>query len=95
MAGNTQIPYVILLYRKRSFCRLPHIAHPALRITGRTATPHLQVLADAGVVRDVGRERLWKLEPAQIEEAKRTLELIGGQWEAAPGKLKSIVESGD
>lgn len=59
-------------------------------------TKHLQVLADAGVVRDVklGRERLWQLEPAQIEEAKRTLEMIGRQWEAALGNLKSFVESG-
>jgi DNA-binding transcriptional ArsR family regulator len=59
-------------------------------------TKHLQVLADAGVVRDVklGRERLWQLEPAQIEEAKRTLEMIGRQWDAALGNLKSFVESG-
>jgi DNA-binding transcriptional ArsR family regulator len=58
-------------------------------------TKHLQVLADAGVVRDVklGRERLWQLEPAQIEEAKRTLEKIGRQWETALGNLKSFVES--
>lgn len=58
-------------------------------------TKHLQVLADAGVVRDVklGRERLWQLEPAQIEQARRTLEMVGKQWEAALGKLKSFVES--
>jgi DNA-binding transcriptional ArsR family regulator len=59
-------------------------------------TKHLQVLADAGVVRDVkkGRERLWQLEPAQIEEAKRTLEMIGRQWETALANLKTFVESG-
>jgi DNA-binding transcriptional ArsR family regulator len=59
-------------------------------------TKHLQVLADAGVVRDVklGRERLWQLEPAQIEEAKRSLEMIGRQWETALGNLKSFVEAG-
>lgn len=58
-------------------------------------TKHLQVLADAGVVRDVkiGRERLWQLDPAQIEEAKRTLELIGRQWEIALDKLKAFVET--
>jgi DNA-binding transcriptional ArsR family regulator len=58
-------------------------------------TKHLRVLADAGVVRGVklGRERLWQLEPAQIEEAKRTLEMIGRQWEAALGKLKAFVEA--
>jgi hypothetical protein len=46
-------------------------------------------------VRDVklGRERLWQLDPAQIEEAKRTLEAIGRQWETALSKLKSFAES--
>ncbi len=64
-------------------------------ISRQGVTKHLQLLADAGVVRDVkrGRERLWQLEPGQIEEAKRTLELIGSQWEVALGKLKSFAES--
>jgi DNA-binding transcriptional ArsR family regulator len=64
-------------------------------ISRQGVTKHLQVLAQAGVVRDVklGRERLWQLDPAQIEEAKRTLEVIGRQWEAALGKLKSFAES--
>ena len=65
-------------------------------ISRQGVTKHLQVLADAGVVRDVkiGRERLWQLEPGQIEEAKRTLELIGREWDVALGKLKAFVESG-
>jgi DNA-binding transcriptional ArsR family regulator len=64
-------------------------------ISRQGVTKHLQVLADAGVVRDVklGRERLWQLEPARIEEAKRTLEAIGRQWEVALGKLKAFAES--
>jgi DNA-binding transcriptional ArsR family regulator len=64
-------------------------------ISRQGVTKHLQVLADAGVVRDVklGRERLWQLDPVQIEEAKRTLEIIGQQWEVALGKLKTFVES--
>jgi DNA-binding transcriptional ArsR family regulator len=64
-------------------------------ISRQGVTKHLQVLADAGVVRDVrrGRERLWQLEPGQIEEAKRTLEIIGRQWEVALGKLKAFAES--
>ena len=63
-------------------------------ITRQAVTKHLQVLADAGVVRDMkaGRERLWQLDPAQIEEAKRTLEAIGRQWAIALGKLKSFLE---
>ena len=64
-------------------------------ISRQAVTKHLQVLADAGVVRDAkaGRERLWQLDPARIEEAKRTLEIIGRQWEVALGKLKALVEA--
>lgn len=64
-------------------------------ISRQGVTKHLQVLADAGVVRDVklGRERLWQLQPEQIEEAKRTLEVIGKQWDVALGKLKTFAES--
>ena len=64
-------------------------------ISRQGVTKHLQVLADAGVVRDVrlGRERLWELDPKQIEQARQTLEVIGQQWEVALGNLKTFVES--
>ena len=64
-------------------------------ISRQGVTKHLQVLAEAGVVRDVklGRERLWQLEPGQLEEAKRTLEVIGKEWEVALAKLKAFAES--
>lgn len=64
-------------------------------ISRQGVTKHLQVLADAGVVRDLrqGRERLWQLEPGRIDEAKRTLDIIGRQWEAALGRLKAFAES--
>lgn len=63
-------------------------------ITRQAVTKHLQVLADAGLVHDikVGRERLWQFEPAQLDEARRSLELIGQQWDRALGKLKMAVE---
>jgi DNA-binding transcriptional ArsR family regulator len=64
-------------------------------ISRQGVTKHLQVLADAGVVRHVklGRERLWQLDPAQIEEAKQTLEMIGKEWDLALGRLKVFAES--
>lgn len=64
-------------------------------ISRQGVTKHLQVLADAGVVRDVraGRERLWQLDPARIDEARRTLEAIGHQWDVALGKLKAFAET--
>jgi DNA-binding transcriptional ArsR family regulator len=64
-------------------------------ITRQAITKHLDVLAAAGLVRDlkVGRERLWEFEPAQLEEARRSLEVIAQQWDHALAKLKRAVES--
>ena len=64
-------------------------------VSRQAITKHLGVLAAAGLVRDlkVGRERLWEFEPAQLDEARRTLELIGQQWDHALAKLKFAVES--
>ena len=64
-------------------------------ISRQGVTKHLQVLADAGVVGDIkrGRERLWQLEPDAIEEARRTLEMIGKEWERRLDRLKSYVET--
>ena len=64
--------------------------------TRQAVTKHLEVLADAGLVQHVkvGRERLWQFEPGQLEEARKSLELIGQQWESALGRLKSFVEEG-
>ena len=63
-------------------------------ISRQGVTKHLRVLAHAGVVHDVkaGRERLWQLDPQQIAEARRTLDVIGRQWEMALGKLKAFAE---
>jgi len=64
-------------------------------ISRQGVTKHLQVLADAGVVRDLkqGRERLWQLDPMQLAEARRTLDVIGREWDVALGKLKMFAES--
>ena len=64
-------------------------------ITRQAVTKHLRVLADAGMVHDVkvGRERLWEFEPTQLEEARRSLEVIGQHWDKALNKLKMAVES--
>jgi len=64
-------------------------------ITRQAITKHLDVLAAAGLVRDVkvGRERLWEFEPAQLDEARRSLEAIAQQWDHALAKLKRAVEN--
>jgi DNA-binding transcriptional ArsR family regulator len=63
-------------------------------ITRQSVTQHLQVLAHAGLVHDVkvGRERLWAFEPAQLDEARRSLEAIAQQWDHALMNLKRAVE---
>jgi DNA-binding transcriptional ArsR family regulator len=63
-------------------------------LTRQAVTKHLAVLAGAGLVRDVkvGRERLWEFEPGQIEEARRSLEVISSQWDHALERLKFAVE---
>lgn len=64
------------------------------QITRQAVTKHLRVLAEAGLVKDlkVGRERVWQYDPTQLEAARRSLEIIGRQWELALGKLKAFVE---
>lgn len=66
-------------------------------ITRQGVTKHLQVLAEAGLVRDqkCGRERRWQLAPERIDEARRSLDAIGRQWEGALGRLRSLVEADD
>ena len=63
-------------------------------VSRQAITKHLDVLAAAGLVRDVqvGRERLWEFEPTQLDETRRMLELIGQQWDQALSKLKFTVE---
>ena len=63
-------------------------------ITRQSVTQHLQVLANAGLVRDVkvGRERLWAFDPAHVDEARRALDAISQQWDQALSRLKAMVE---
>lgn len=63
-------------------------------ITRQAVTKHLQVLAQAGLVRDakLGRERLWALELTQLAAARHSLELISRQWDPALGTLACFTE---
>src|SRR3979490_1871336 len=64
-------------------------------ISRQAITKHLGVLATAGLVRDVkiGRERLWEFEPTQLDEARRSLEMIAQQWDHALAKLRRALET--
>ncbi len=63
-------------------------------VTRQAITKHLNILAGAGLVRDirVGRERLWEVETQQLEAARRCLENISSQWDDALARLKLAVE---
>jgi DNA-binding transcriptional ArsR family regulator len=64
-------------------------------ISRQAVTKHLQVLAEAGLVRDIkqGRERLWAFEPSRLDEARRSLEMVAQQWDQALMRLKRALES--
>jgi len=64
------------------------------RVTRQAVTKHLHVLANAGLVRGTrqGREQMWELEPRQLQEARRSLELISRQWDSALDRLRASVE---
>ena len=64
------------------------------RVTRQAITKHLDALAGAGLVRDRrrGRERIWELEPRRLETARRCLDQISDQWDAAIGRLQAFVE---
>lgn len=63
-------------------------------VTRQAVTKHLHVLAGAGLAKGTrhGRERLWEIEPAPLQEARRCLDLISAQWDEALARLKAAVE---
>jgi DNA-binding transcriptional ArsR family regulator len=64
------------------------------RVTRQAVTKHLHVLAGAGLVRGtrVGRDHVWEIEPGRLDEARRWLDHIAGQWDEALGRLKESLE---
>ena len=63
-------------------------------ITRQAVTKHLDVLADAGLVRShrEGRERIWEFDAKRLGDAHAFLERISRQWDDALGRLKKFVE---
>jgi len=74
----------------QSIARLTEGTH----VTRQAITKHLHVLAGAGLVRGarLGREQIWEIEPARLQEARRYLDHIADQWDEALGRLKAAVE---
>lgn len=63
-------------------------------VTRQAITKHLAALARAGLVKSIreGREHRWEFDPRPLDRARRSLDLIGAQWERSLGGLKAFVE---
>jgi DNA-binding transcriptional ArsR family regulator len=63
-------------------------------VTRQAVTKHLDVLADAGLVRShrLGRERIWEFEPSRLAAAHEYLDLLSKRWDDALDRLKRFVE---
>ena len=63
-------------------------------VTRQAITKHLRRMAEAGVLRESrqGRESVWAVDPASLDEAQHYLRAISDQWDAALGRLKRFVE---
>ena len=63
-------------------------------VSRQAITKHLDVLADAGLVRSqrLGRERIWEFEPKRLSEAHEYLEFLSQRWDSSLARLKAFVE---
>jgi DNA-binding transcriptional ArsR family regulator len=69
-----------------------------MEVTRQAVTKHLHVLADAGLAHGtrIGRDHVWEIDPGRLDETRRWLDQIQGQWDAALARLKASLEgSGD
>jgi DNA-binding transcriptional ArsR family regulator len=64
------------------------------QVSRQAVTKHLHALRQAGLARSsrVGRERIWELETKRLSEARRCLDQISQDWDAAIGRLRAFVE---
>jgi DNA-binding transcriptional ArsR family regulator len=63
-------------------------------VTRQAVTKHLHVLAQAGLAHSsqMGRERIWELEPRPLLTARECLSRISLQWDEALARLQRFVE---
>jgi DNA-binding transcriptional ArsR family regulator len=63
-------------------------------VSRQAITKHLEILADAGLVRSSrqGRERIWEVSPDRLADAHDYLNRISEQWDDAIDRLKAFVE---
>lgn len=63
-------------------------------LTRQAITKHLRRMQSAGLLRETreGRESLWQVDSAALDDAHHYLGMISRQWEAALARLKRFVE---
>lgn len=64
-------------------------------MTRQAITRHLYALGKVGLVRDTreGREHVFSLDLKRLETARRYLDDVSAQWDAAAARLKAFVEN--
>jgi DNA-binding transcriptional ArsR family regulator len=64
------------------------------KLTRQAITKHLRVMEGSGLVRSTrhGRESVWQLDQRRLADARRYLDLISNQWDAALLRLRALVE---
>jgi len=65
------------------------------RLTRQAITKHLKVLEEAGIVHSAraGRESLFELDPAPMNDLGAYLARVAAQWDAVLGRLRAFVEA--
>ena len=63
-------------------------------VSRQAITKHLQALEEAGLARSsrIGRESIWELRTKRLSQARRYLDQISHQWDAAIDRLRAFVE---
>lgn len=64
------------------------------RMTRQAITKHLRVMENARLLQCTrrGRETLWKMDEARLDDARCYLSLISKQWDDALDRLRKFVE---
>ncbi len=64
------------------------------KVSRQAITKHLRVLKDVRMVRSVrsGRERLYELDPAPIQQVREYADIVSAHWDRALLRLKNLVE---
>jgi len=64
-------------------------------VSRQAVTKHLRTLENAGLVRSgrAGRERIWQVRTARLNEMRDYLQQISERWDAALTRLRDAVET--